>query len=74
MDINFIVGLLLVIGGICMYIVYVRGGLLFAVISFSCWVISMGIVAIDYPLIILVYLGLIVMTVLMFLKNAHKGE
>jgi hypothetical protein len=74
MDINFIVGLLLVIGAICMYIVYVRGGLLFTVISFSCWVISAGIVATDYPLIILVYIGLMVMVVLWFLKNAHKGE
>lgn len=74
MDINFVVGLLTVIGGICMYVVFKRGGLLFAVISFSCWVISAGIVATDYPFIILIYIALIVMVFLMFLKNAHKGE
>lgn len=74
MDINVVLILLFVLGGVMTFITFIRGGILFAVIGFGAWIVSMILIAPYYPLMIILYIGLMVLVAIAFFKNSFKGE
>lgn len=74
MSIDVIIILLFIIGLVATFVTYIRGGILFGALGLGAWIVSMILSAPDYPLMIIIYIGLMVLTVISFFKNSFKGE